>query len=198
MRRAVLVTLFVTFLVTCGSLEGPRALAPTPSATAAPRLPQPIAQPITRVSAGAQVAWLWSWSQDRKRSLIGIGPRSSVVAQLDDATLAGATAFWRAADGDTLFVARPHEIATYSAFNGEPQRSYQNPAVGIGATAVSGDGRWLAILSAGPDPRLHVIDLSSGSTQTRPVMHDSNAKLPGLSGQRRRPFGAWCFSRRTR
>lgn len=183
MRRALLVTLFVTFFVACGSLEGPRALAPTPSAAAAPRLPQPIAQPITRVGAGGQVAWLWSFSPDRKRSLVGIGPKSDVVAQLDDATLAGATAFWRSAEGDTLFIARPNEIATYSAFNGKPQRSYPNPAAAIADTAVSRNGRWLAILSAGPDPQLHLIDLSSGSVQMTPVIHDPNAKLPGLSGQ---------------
>lgn len=182
MRRGLLVTLFVAFFVACGSLEGPRALAPTPSA-AAPRLPQPIAQPITRVGAGGQVAWLWSFSPDRKRSLVGIGPKSDVVAQLDDATLAGATAFWRSADGETLFIARPNEIATYSAFNGRPQRSYPSPAAAITDTAVSRDGRWLAILSAGPDPQLHLIDLSSGSVQTLPVLHDPSARLPGLGGQ---------------
>ena len=37
------------------------------------RLPQPIRQPITSTSAGAQVAWLWVQSQSQKSELVGDG-----------------------------------------------------------------------------------------------------------------------------
>jgi len=36
---------------------------------------------------------------------------------------------------------------------------------------------------ARPDPRVEVIDLRTGHSQSRPATHDPNAKLPGLSGQ---------------
>ncbi|HEV8228783.1 MAG TPA: hypothetical protein VGQ86_02405 [Candidatus Limnocylindria bacterium] len=168
----------------CGSFEGPRALGPTPSATPL-KLPQPIAQPITRTSSAAQTAWLWSssQSQDRARSLIGVNPSGQIVGQLDEAALAGATGVWRSANGATLFIGRESLIAAHSAVDGKLQRVYKSKPTGSTvASAVSPDGRWLALLSAGPDPRVQVIDLTADVAQALPVVHDPNAKLPGLTG----------------
>src|SRR5207302_500978 len=47
MRRLALVCGLVALLLACGTVEGPGALGPSPSAIAS-KLPQPIAQPITR------------------------------------------------------------------------------------------------------------------------------------------------------
>src|SRR5437764_7017492 len=108
MRRLALVCGFVALLLACGTVEGPGALGPSPSAIAS-KLPQPIAQPITRKDPGAQVAWVWTYAGE-KRSLVAVDPAGAIVAQLDDAALASARAFWRPADRSTLFLARAPDV----------------------------------------------------------------------------------------
>src|SRR5207237_5343500 len=72
MRRLALVCGFVALLLACGTVEGPGALGPSPSAIAS-KLPQPIAQPITRKDPGAQVAWVWTYAGE-KRWLVAVDP----------------------------------------------------------------------------------------------------------------------------
>jgi len=181
MRRLALVCGLVALLLACGTVEGPGALGPSPSAIAS-KLPQPIAQPITRKDPGAQVAWVWTYAGE-KRWLVAVDPAGAIVAQLDDVALASARAFWRSADGATIFLAGASDVRAYSALGGKLQRTYVNPASPPIASAFSADGRWLAVLSSGPSPRLAIVDLRSGATQTVPIAHDPNAALPGLSGQ---------------
>jgi hypothetical protein len=184
-RRAGFTALFLTlFLASCAG-QGTRALAPSPSRSpsAAATLPQPIPQPITRTSPAAQVAWMWTFTPDRKQSLIGVDPTGAVVAQLDDSIFTPATQVSRSADGTTLFLTTPTEIRAYSALDGKPQRAYAKPTGAVVSTASSADGRWLAMLTTGPDAKVQVIDLRTGVSQTVAAAHDPNAKLPGMSGQ---------------
>jgi WD40 repeat protein len=183
MRRTVFAAVFlVLFLASC-AIEGPRALAPSASVSAV-ALPQPIPQPITRTSPAAQVAWLWTFAQpDKKRSLVGVDPNGALVAQLDDTLVASTIGLWRSADGTSIYLATRDNITAYSARDGKLQKSYAKTTGGIVDAAFSPDGHWLAMLTPGPDPRLELIDLRTGSTQSAPLKHDPNAQLPGLSGQ---------------
>src|SRR5688572_12383355 len=185
MRRAAFTTLFLALFLASCAVQGTRALAPSPSRgpTAAAALPQPIPQPITRTSLAAQVAWMWTFTPDRKRSLIGVDPSGAVVAQLDDSIVTPASGIWRSADGTTLFLTTPTEIKAYSALDGKPQKTYAKPIGAVVSTASSADGRWLAMLTSGPDSKVQVIDLRTGVSQTLPAAHDPNAKLPGMGGQ---------------
>src|SRR5437660_3715964 len=79
MRRLALVCGLVALLLACGTVEGPGALGPSPSAIAS-KLPQPIAQPITRKDPGAQVAWVWTYAGE-KRSLVAVDPAGAILAQ---------------------------------------------------------------------------------------------------------------------
>jgi hypothetical protein len=182
-RRAGFTALFLTlFIASCG-VEGPRALAPAVSPTTVVALPQPIPQPITRTGLAAQVAWLWTFMPDRKQSLIGVDPTGAIVAQLDDSIFTRESGISRSADGTTLFLTTPTEIRAYSALDGKPQRTYAKPIGAVVSTASSADGRWLAMLTSGPDAKVQVIDLRTGVSQTTPAAHDPNAKLPGMGGQ---------------
>src|SRR2546428_2657091 len=187
-RHVALVASVVVLLLACGSLEGPRALGPTPSATPL-RLPQPIPQPITRTAPASQVAWLWTYT-GQTRSLIAVDPSGALVAHFEDSVLAGRTGYWRSADRASVFLASSSDIASYSALDGKLQRTYSKPPGVVVGAAFSPDGHWLAMLSSGPDPRLHVIDLRAGTTQTLPVAHDPNGAFPGLSGQTAAAFWA--------
>src|SRR5687768_12058679 len=184
-RRARFTALFLTLFLASCAVDGPRALAPSPNRTAVLALPQPIPQPITRTSLAAQVAWLWTFSPlaDRKRSLIGVDPSGAVVAQLDDSIFTRESGISRSADGTTLFLTTPTEIRAYSALDGKAQRTYAKPIGAVVSTASSADGRWLAMLTSGPDSKVQVIDLRTGVSQTLPAAHDPNAKLPGMGGQ---------------
>jgi WD40 repeat protein len=181
MRRTVFAAMFlVLFLASC-AVEGPRALGPSPSASAV-TLPQPIPQPITRTSPAAQVAWFWTFAPDRKRSLMGVDPNGVQVAQFDDTLLAPTVAFWRSADGASIYLATRDNITAYSALDGKLQKSYAKTSGGIVDAAFSPDGHWLAMITPGPDPRLELVDLRSGAAQSTPLKHDANAQLPGLGG----------------
>jgi hypothetical protein len=184
-RRAAFTALFLTLFLASCAFQGTRALAPSPSRSpsAAATLPQPIPQPITRTGLAAQVAWMWTFTADRKQSLIGVDPTGAVVAQLDDSVFTPATQVSRSADETTLFLTTPNEIRAYSALDGKPQRTYAKPIGAVVSTASSADGRWLAMLTSGPDAKVQVIDLRTGVSQTTPAAHDPNAKLPGMSGQ---------------
>jgi WD40 repeat protein len=186
MRRIVLAAVFlVLFLASC-AVEGPRALAPSPSvapSAGGAALPQPIAQPITRTSPAAQVAWFWTFTQpDNKRSLVGIDSGGTIVGQFDDTVLASTMSFWRSADGASIYLATRDRITAYSALTGKQERSYAKTAGAIVASAFSPDGTWLALLTPGPDPRVEVLDLRTGNWQSEPAAHDPNAKLPGMGG----------------
>lgn len=183
MRRMAFAALFLLlFLASCG-VDGQRALAPTLSASPrAATLPQPIPQPITRTSAAAQVAWLWTFAAANKRSLVGIDPSGNLIASFDDTVLSAAIGFWRSADGASIYLATRDRITAYSALTGKQERAYPNTAGGIVDAAFSPDGHWLAILTPGPDPRLELLDLRTGQRQSAALAHDPNANLPGLSG----------------
>lgn len=181
-RRASLTALFLAlFLASCAA-EGPRALGPSASPGAV-ALPQPIPQPITRTSLAAQVAWFWRFDAARKQSLVGVDPSGAVVAQLDDSIFTPASGIWRSADGTTLFLTTSSEIRAYSALDGKAQKTFAKTGGAVVSTTSSADGRWLALLTSGPDSKVQVLDLRTGVSQTMPAAHDPNAKLPGMSGQ---------------
>lgn len=156
----------------------------SPAAPANAALPQPIPQPITRTSAGAQVAWLWMRSPGQQPSLIGVDPQGRQAARLGQSTvpgMAGVYGVWRSADGSTVFTVGSDQVTAYSALDGKVERTYSRPPGAIVGDAFSSDGRWLAILSLESDLELQLIDLWNGSSQVAPVGHDPNAKLPGMS-----------------
>lgn len=181
MPRVAFTGLFLALFLASCAVEGPRALGPSPSPGAV-ALPRPIVQPITRTSPAAQVAWFWTFSPDRKRSLVGIGPSGARVAQLDEPVVNSTTRFRRSADGASLYLATSDRINAHSALDGTLQRSYPYTSSFSVDVAFSPDGRWLAMLTPGPDPRIDLLDLRTGAWQSAPVAHDPNAKLPGLSG----------------
>ena len=156
----------------------------TPAAPANAALPQPIPQPITRTSAGAQVAWLWVRSPGQPPSLIAVDPQGRKAARLGQSTepgMAGVYGVWRSADGSAVFTVGSDQITAYSALDGKVQRTYSRAPGAIVGDAFSPDGRWLAILSLKSDLELQLIDLQNGSSQVAPVAHDPNAKLPGMT-----------------
>jgi WD40 repeat protein len=155
-----------------------------PAGQAKALLPQPIPQPITRTSAGAQVAWLWVQSQGQSASLVAVDPRGRLVARLDQSAasgIAGNYGIWRSADGSSVFAVGSDQVTAYSALDGKVQRTYARAPGSVVGDAFSPDGRWLAILTLEAGLRLQVIDLLSGSSQVLPVGHDPNASLPGMS-----------------
>lgn len=148
-----------------------------------PRLPQPVRQPITDTSAGAQVAWLWVQSRTDGPDLVGVDPTGRLVGRIDQATAPGIAAVygvWRSADGSTIFTVGSRDVTALSALDGSIQRTYPRAAGGVVGDAVSPDGRWLAMLLLDKQLKLNVIDLRGGSSQVAPMAHDQNAKLPGM------------------
>lgn len=95
--------------------------------------------------------------------------------------MAGVYGVWRSADGSTVFTVGSDEITAYSALDGKVQQTYSRPHGAVVGDAFSPDGRWLAILSLKSDLELQLIDLRNGSSQVVPVVHDPNAKLPGMT-----------------
>jgi hypothetical protein len=184
MRRIALsVPLALLVSIAC-AVTAPSALAPETRASPAPTsfgLPKPIPQPITRTSPGAQVAWLRLTERDSglHSVLAGIDPSGAIVAQLDVDAI-GARGIARSADGASLYAFAADRIDVYSALTGKLSRTYRGPASDPIDSAFSPDGRWAALLVAGP--QLQLIDLVSGTSQMLPLEHDPKANLPGLSG----------------
>jgi WD40 repeat protein len=159
----------------------PKVNSPNP---ASGTLPQPVPQPITRTSAGAQVAWLWVQSQGQQPYLVAVDPSGRLVARLDQSTApgsAGAYGVWRSADGSTVFTFGSDQITAYSALDGTVQRTYARAPGSVVGDAFSSDGHWLAVLLFDTDLQMQVIDLRTGSSQMVPVGHDRNAILPGMT-----------------
>lgn len=136
--------------------ESPTRPQATPINTS--QLPSPIPQPITRTSAGAQVAWI-SQSQD----IVGVDPNGHVVARLNESL--NAYGIWRSADGATIYGSTATSVTAYSALDGKLERTYSRAAGTVESTAFSPDGRWLALLLASNGFRLQLIDLQTGSAQ---------------------------------
>jgi WD40 repeat protein len=142
-------------------------------------LPIPIAQPITRTSPGAQVAWLWLQSQGQQPYLIAVDPSGRVIARLDQS--ADTYGLWRSADGATIYAPSADQITAYSALDGKVLQTYGRNAGTIVGDTFSPDGHWLALLLLNNGLQLQVIDLRSGSAHVLSVPHDANASLPGMS-----------------
>lgn len=135
-----------------------------PTNPAIASLPQPVPQPITRTTPGAQVAWL---SLGQQPYLVGVDPSGQVVARLDQSTsgIAGAYGVWRSADGSTVFTVGSDQITAYSALDGKVQRTYARAPGSVVGDAFSPDGRWLAMLLFNTVLQLQAIDLRTGSSQ---------------------------------
>src|SRR5258708_5025916 len=198
-RRSVAVTLAVV-AVAVAALYGGRELStfrqqqapPTagvaaPSATAAPKgvLPQPVPQPITRTSAGAQVAWvstseLHATQTERLTVLVGVDPAGKIVGRIDGAIDPFAYRAFRSADGALLITVGDTAIRVYSALDGTLQRTFARPqGDGVLDVAFSPDGRWLALI--GSAAYVQVLDLRTRLTQTTPLGHDPNPQAPGVT-----------------
>ena len=155
-----------------------------PARTSHARLSDPIPQPITRTSAGAQVAWLAVQSPGQQPYLVGVDPSGRAVGRLDQATASAVAAVygtWRSADGSALLTLGSHQITVYSAADGTVLRTYSLVSGGVVGNAFSPDGHWLAVLAMGSPLQLQVIDLRAGSSRSRPVERDLNARLPGMT-----------------
>ncbi len=162
---------------------------PNPTIPISASLPQPVPQPITRTTPGAQVAWL---SLGQQPYLVAVDPSGRLVARVNETT-GGASGVWRSADGSTVFMAgtdiasdtpgdrRNLRITAYSALDGTVQRTYLRAPGNVVGEAVSPDGHWLALLVLDTDLRLQVIDLRTGSSQMVPIGRDPNANLPGMT-----------------
>jgi hypothetical protein len=204
-RRSIAVTL-ATVLVAVAALYGGRELSlfrqqqatPTPGVaapsasvsggpTASPKvvLPQPIPQPITRTSAGAQVAWvstseLNAAGNGRITTLVGVDSAGKIVGRIDGAVDQFLDRVWRSADGASLVTVGDGVITAYSAVDGTVQRTYpRGPRDNVLDLVFSPDGRWLALIWSSADVQL--LDLRTGVAHTTPLAHDPNAQTPGLT-----------------
>lgn len=184
MRRLGLAVPLALVLAAACAVTTPTALAPATSSSAAPPpvgLPNPVAQPITRTSPGAQVAWLRLTERDSglHAVLAGIDPGGMIVGQLDPDAI-GARSIVRSADGASLYAFVGDRLDVYSALDGKRTRTIRGTTGGTIDSVFSPDGRWAALLITGP--QLQLIDLVSGTSQTFPIAHDPKANLPGMSG----------------
>ena len=138
-------------------------------------------QPVTRTSAGAQVAWLAVGS--RLVAYDGTGRQVATVGTFSNA----AGNFYgvrRSPDGATIFTAGVDTMTAYDAANGRLLGTYHRLPGSIAGDEFSPDGHYLALLiDAGSDFRLQVIDLIGAGTQLVSIPHDANAATPSLSGQ---------------
>jgi DNA-binding beta-propeller fold protein YncE len=172
---ALLTVSTVAVFVATRNATTPRVSSPTSTVAL---LPRPIAQPISRTSAEAQVAWLSVWSQGQEPYLVAVDPSGRVVARLHHSTapgISGAYGVWRSADGATVFTVASDQITAYSALDGKVQRTYARAPGDVVGDAFSPDGHWLAVLLLNANLQLQVIDLRTGSSQMVPVSYDSNA-----------------------
>ena len=186
-RRSIAVTL-ATVIVAVAALYAGREIStfrqqqasPTtgvaaPSASGKVTLPQPVPQPITRISAAAQVAWVSTSELNpagtaRHTVLVGVDPAGKVVGRIDDAVDTFVSRVFRSADGATLVTLGDAVITAYSALDGTVQRSYaREPRDPVFDAAFSLDGRWLAFIGAGA--YVQILDLRTGLTQTTPLAH---------------------------
>ena len=154
-------------------MAAPAAASASPHVT----LPQPIAQPVTRTSPAAQIAWIGTYpaSGSGAGAYVGIDPSGKIVGRLSTDN----GPYWRSTDGAHIFAIHD-EIRAYSALDGSFERSYGPIASGRAIdVAFSPDRRWLAILGSGAF--VQVVDLQSGLTQTTPLGHSANAQRPGLT-----------------
>lgn len=177
-------------LATYRQQQAAASLAPSPAGTvpptgpsptaAAASLPRPVAQPVTRTSAAAQVAWMGV--DGTLQRAVGVDPRGRVIGAVDLLAPDGTyRTIVRAADGTELIALDQQEIAVYSALDGALLRTYpRNPADGVVDAAVSPDGRWLAFM--GSSAYVGVLDLRSGATQTTPLAYAAKPNTPGLGG----------------
>lgn len=180
--RIVLAVAVAALLPVCGPTSSDVGTASTPSPISA-KLPAPVAQPITRTSPGAQIAWLSVQRQgDPYPSLVGVDPTGQIVAQLPFSISAGLHVR-RSADGDTLVGVGKDRIVSVSALDGRvPRNALAGPGASVAGDALSPDGRWLAMV-LGPSAALQVVDLRTGATRETPLGHDPNTSLPGMGGQ---------------
>lgn len=162
---------------TTGVAAPSAAVSGSPTASPKVVLPQPVAQPVTRTSTAAQVAWLGGSAQGGTAELIGVDPTGAIVARMPWAE--GRP--YRSADGTLIVVFADDHISTYSALDGAKQRTYpREPTGGVIDVAFSPDGRWMAFI--GSQAYVQVIDLRTGFAQTTPLARDPNAATPGMSG----------------
>jgi hypothetical protein len=165
------------------------AAAPTITST----LPRPIPQPITRTDPAAQVAWVATQADTRGATrLIGVDPAGKIIGSIDTSGPA-----LRSGDGTSILVIGNDRqcpatqgatcVVRYLAPAGSLSPAYPLPtrvSGAVAATAASSDGRWTAILVAGANPKLQLVDLQGGDLGQLvvPIRHDPSALLPGLSG----------------
>ena len=174
------VSVIATFeAIRAASTKHPHATTPIGTV-----LPTPTPQPITRTTAGAQVAWLWVQSQGQNPSLVAIDPNGRLVARLDESMGLGAAAVygvWRSADGSAVFSVGTDQITAYSALDGKPKWTYARFPGDVVGDAFSPDGHWLAILQFNGSLQLQLLDLGTGASQLAPIARDLNATLPGMT-----------------
>lgn len=154
--------------------------APSASATKKVTLPQPVPQPITRTSPGAQIGWVITYAQDKPAVSVGFDPTGKIVGTIDGAVEPGR--LFRSADGASLVAIADDHIAVYSALDGTKQSVFTRElGGGVIDAAFSPDGRWVALIGA--QASVQVIELRRGGvSQTTPLGHDSSAATPGMSG----------------
>ena len=151
-------------------------------------LPTPVAEPITRTSAGAQIAWLWLQAQGASPYLVAYDPAGRFVARLGQSTAAGAAqiyGFWRSADGASIFTTDTANLKAYAAADGHLVHTYPRPPGSLMGNAFGPDGRYVAWLTFGSGQvTLDVLDIQADTWLTpATIAHDSQASMPGYSGQ---------------
>ena len=160
------------------------ALAPTAAASATTRLvlPPPIAQPITRMSPAAQVAWVQAIAPDSPSvSYLGTDSSGRIVGRIEVTLPDSGGRLFRSADGAAIAVVGVDRVRMVSALDGSAQRVFtRQPGGGVIDAAFSPDGHWFAII--GTKAAIELIDLASGVTQATPLGFDPHAATPGLSG----------------
>jgi len=151
-------------------------------------LPMPAPEPITRTSAGAQIAWLWLQEQGGSPYLVAYDPAGRLVARLGQSTAPTTAAeiygFWRSPDGASIFTSGVASLTAYAAVDGHAVRAYQRPPGSLMDNAFSPDGHYLSWLTYGSGQlRLDVLDLRTGTwVSPAAIPHDSQASMPGYSG----------------
>lgn len=139
---------------------------PTPANTS--QLPNPVPQPITRTSPGAQVAWV-----TQSNDVIAVDPNGRVVARLNEQV--NSYGIWRSADGATIYGSTSTSITAYSALDGKLERTYSRAPGTIESDVFSPDGRWLALLLVNNDFQVQVVDLQTGTAQELAIPRPANS-----------------------